>query len=70
MFTEKTYIHQILEIYYSKKLLNKYFIDPNFFKTMAAALVDFTELTCQAPIQFLLEVSISIVMLCVVLFTL
>lgn len=37
---------------------------------MAAALVDFTELTCQAPIQFLLEVSISIVMLCVVLSTL
>lgn len=30
---------------------------------MAAALVDFTELTCQAPIQFLLEVSINMVMI-------
>ncbi|XP_060067575.1 protein unc-79 homolog isoform X2 [Ylistrum balloti] len=29
--------------------------DPPFFKTMAAALVDFNELTCHAPIQFLLE---------------
>lgn len=30
--------------------------DHDFMKTMANALVDFNELTCHAPLQFLLEV--------------
>lgn len=41
---------------YYGKLYNLCFADVNFFKTMAAALADFTELPCHAPIQLLLEV--------------
>ncbi|KAK7493418.1 hypothetical protein BaRGS_00015318 [Batillaria attramentaria] len=34
--------------------------DPNFFKTMASALVDFNELTSHAPLLFLLEDTIML----------
>jgi hypothetical protein len=38
-----------------------YILDSQFWKTMAAALVDFTELPCHAAIHFLLEVYIVLI---------
>ncbi|XP_071164350.1 protein unc-79 homolog isoform X1 [Mytilus edulis] len=48
-------LHQLAPNGIFPMLFQSNFEDTYFFKTMATALVDFTELTCQAPIQFLLE---------------
>ncbi|KAK3093633.1 hypothetical protein FSP39_018303 [Pinctada imbricata] len=48
-------LHQLAPNGIFPMLFQSNFEDIHFFKTMAAALVDFPELTCHAPIQFLLE---------------